>query len=170
MPQDGVTKIQEGSSVGAHVSYSGQSPLSAAARAAGVPCSWNQEQLYLLHQQLPNKCTYNEPCGISIEGRLDLDGLQQAFGLLISRHEALRTGFVMCKDSPLQFVMPIDDARPHLHLIHLADLSHSHVQAALRKQAMRPFDLANPPLLRAVLAMVRLNDLKLSMRYQESSS
>ncbi|KAK9838807.1 hypothetical protein WJX74_003722 [Apatococcus lobatus] len=146
-------KAQDSASPRSEVSIS-QAPFSAAERASGTPCSWNQEQMYLVHQQLPNKCTYSEPFGVTLKGKLELDALQRAFVLLVHRHEALRSGFVMSRGDLCQYVMPMDEARPQFQVLHLPDMSHSHVQAAFHEQAMRPFDLAKPPLLRAVLAQL----------------
>ena len=110
--------------------------------------------MYLLQQQLPNKCMYNAPRGIVLEGKLSLDALQQAFSLLINRHEALRTGFVMRHGAPQQFVMPMPAIDSRITLLHLLDLGFQQVQAALREQAMRPFDMSKPGLLRGIVAMV----------------
>ena len=132
-----------------------QAPFSVAERASGVPCSWNQEQMLYLQMQLPNKCTYSAPRGVTLQGHLNQDALQKAVDMLIARHEALRTGFCMRDGTPLQFVVAAEDVSSHLAVCELPELSHPIVQAALQKEAMHPFDLSQPPLLRVVLARVR---------------
>ncbi len=133
-----------------------QAPFTAAERALGVLCSWNQEQMYLLQQQMFNKCTYNAPRGVTLDGKLEFEALQQALSSLVQRHEALRTGFLMVKGAPCQFVMRAEKARPQVQVILIQTMCHSNIQAALREHAMSPFDLAKPPLLLAILVQVRL--------------
>ena len=50
-------------------------------RAAGVPCSANQEQMLVLHAMLLDSSTYNVVDGMRLYGALDAAALQVAAGL-----------------------------------------------------------------------------------------
>ena len=133
-------------------------PYSEAERSAGVPCSLNQEQMFLAHDQLAAKHTYNVPMAVVLAEALDPAVLQAALLLLQERHDALRTGFCAASDGrPLQCVQPVRNAAP-------LGLSQAQVKfetglsahTLLRESAQAPFDLSSPPLLRALLLEVSL--------------
>ena len=50
--------------------------FSAEQRAAGVPCSANQEQMLLLHAMLPDSAAYNMSLPLRLEGEPDAAALE----------------------------------------------------------------------------------------------
>lgn len=131
-------------------------PYSEAERIAGVPCSFNQEQMYLAHEQLDTKHTYNVPMGLKLAGALEPVALQKALEVLQDRHEALRTSFRSASDGrPLQCIQPARKAAPLSLATARADSTNGRsAEAILHEEAQAPFDLSRPPLLRILLVTV----------------
>ena len=83
---------------------------------------------------------------VQVEGEFDLDRLEAALRKLITRHESLRTGFEMMKGEVVQRIYPqVDFAIEH----HQADTEDSDQIEQIVRNFVRPFDLGQPPLLRA---------------------
>jgi amino acid adenylation domain-containing protein len=122
----------------------------------GAPtASFGQEQLWFLDQFAPGQATYNVPSVLRIAGPLDPGALERALDQLVMRHEVLRSRLVADGlGRPVQVVDPVVPA-----VLEVADLAGPGL-AGLREfvvaEAMRPFDLAAGPLLRACL--VRLGE------------
>ena len=117
-------------------------------RAAGVPCSANQEQMLVLHAMLLDSSTYNVVDGMRLRGALDaaalqvggrftapcikpstcvqsltltrLPCMQAALACLVARHEALRTRFEERDAQVLQAVLPASDSHAKLPLQRLS--------------------------------------------------
>ncbi len=129
-------------------------------RAAPLPLSFAQQQLWFLDRLEPGSSTYNIPVAWRLGGALDEPALERALGEIVRRHEALRTTFADRDGSPVQviarfggFALPVED---------LSDLSEADREAEVRrragKEARRPFDLAAGPLFRAALLRVADED------------
>ncbi len=58
-----------------------------------TPLSFEQDRLWLLNQIAPGNAAYHVPYGVRIQGPLDLSALEKALGVVIERHESLRTAF-----------------------------------------------------------------------------
>jgi len=82
---------------------------SAEQRAAGVPCSANQQQMLVLHQMQPDSAAYNMGDARRLRGEVSAAALQGALAFLARRHEVLRTRFVERGGVMLQAVVPADD-------------------------------------------------------------
>ncbi|HYG64433.1 MAG TPA: amino acid adenylation domain-containing protein, partial [Thermoanaerobaculia bacterium] len=131
-------------------------PLVRVPRDREIPLSFSQESLWLLHQLDPASPAYNVPAAVRVSGRLDPAALERTLGEIVRRHEALRTTFPGGR--PVQVIHPL---RPMpLPSVDLAGLPPALREAEARRlagnEALRPFDLARGPLLRAALA--RLGD------------
>ncbi|MBA9085510.1 amino acid adenylation domain-containing protein/non-ribosomal peptide synthase protein (TIGR01720 family) [Fontibacillus solani] len=108
------------------------------------PVSSGQKRLYILNQIEGGELSYNMPGAMTLEGRLDLNRLEEAFRQLIARHEILRTSFEMVEGEPVQRV-------------------HSSVSFSMEKYTpegnieeatrafVRLFDLQQAPLMRAAV-------------------
>ena len=116
-----------------------------------LPLSFAQERLWFIHQLEPNSAGYNFPGAFIFSGELDVDHLDQAFNLIIGRHESLRTVFPSQDGQAQQCILD------QLHFtLERIDLSHEpSSQARHRKakeiyqaEATAPFDLGRGPLLR----------------------
>ena len=126
-------------------------------RPAGMtdlPLSYGQEQLWFVDRFAPGQPTYNITFALQMSGPLDAGALGRAAGALVARHEALRTRLVANADGrPVQVIDPPGAAPPEL--VDLSEFDPDKRQAALREfidaEAVRPFSLADGPLLRTWL-------------------
>ncbi|WP_046234918.1 condensation domain-containing protein, partial [Paenibacillus algorifonticola] len=109
------------------------------------PVSSAQKRLYILQQLEGAEQSYNMPGIMRLDGMLDRKRLEEAFRLLIARHETLRTGFVLVDGEPVQRIYPQADL-----ILEHRQASDEEAQEAMRHFA-RAFDLGQPPLLRAGL-------------------
>jgi hypothetical protein len=117
------------------------SQLRAHPRAAdGEPCSCEQARAWFLEQWEGSSALYQVVSRWRLDGTLDEAALQQALDALVARHESLRTGFPAIDGEPVQRIAAV--ARCPLERIAAADAD---------AHARRPFDLEQPPLLRAAL-------------------
>jgi amino acid adenylation domain-containing protein len=121
-----------------------------------LPASHSQRRLWFMKQMNPESSAYNIPCAMRMKGSLDTSALSRALGLLVARHEALRTHFVSREGAPWCVVSP--EATLELEQIDLRHLpSQAREDEALRQTAAlseRPFDLASSPLMRAALIRI----------------
>ena len=129
-------------------------PLTAVPRGRPLPLSFAQQRLWFLAELEPASPAYNLPVARQLDGELDLAAMARALREVVRRHEALRTRFVVRDGEPEQVVDPPPPAA--LPLIDLAALPAAPQAAELARlaadAALRPFDLARGPLLRAGLA------------------
>ena len=124
--------------------------IEAAPAQADYALSHAQARLWLQHE-LDAKAAYNMPEALLIDERLDVPALSRAFGDLVARHEALRTAFIVVDGEPRQRVLDRVEAS-----IRDVDLTGDVcAEATARRmagdEAAVAFELARPPLVRAVL-------------------
>ena len=135
-------------------------PLTATARDEKLPLSFAQQRLWFLDQLEPNSPFYNNPSAFRLKGRLDTAALERSLNEIIRRHEVLRTSFRLAGSEPVQQIAAeLTLTIPHHDLRHLDETERE--AAALRlaqEEAMRPFDLAQGPLLRAALIRLAEDD------------
>ena len=119
-----------------------------------VAISSGQRRLWTLDQLEGPSETYNIPQVFRLEGKLEIDILNQALGLLMSRHESLRTVIRANKNgSPIGLLLPAPNHQLFLTKIDLQKLDAESQERTLaqcmRDEVDRPFDLANDYSLRA---------------------
>ncbi len=127
------------------------------ARRAGArvtaPLSFAQERFWFLDQLAPGGSPYTMTLPWLLEGRLDTAALEQAFNVVIQRHEALHTTFPVINGRPWQAIAPKLDFK--LEWLDLGSQPEAEREAAAQRlmqdHASRPFDLAHGPLVRAVV-------------------
>ncbi|RKH74771.1 non-ribosomal peptide synthase/polyketide synthase [Corallococcus aberystwythensis] len=126
-------------------------PLVPVPRVGALPLSFAQQRLWLMDQLEPGSPAYNIPSALRIQGALEVQALEQSFRDLIARHESLRTTFEVRDGEPVQVIHPA--AGFHLAVVELTHLSERDDEARrlASAEALRPFDLARGPLLRASL-------------------
>jgi amino acid adenylation domain-containing protein len=126
-------------------------------RPAGLtelPPSYGQEQLWFVDRFAPGEAAYNIPHALRLSGPLDQAALGRAIDAMVGRHEALRTRLVADPAGrPLQVIDP-----PRSSALELTDLSglepekrQVRLTELIEAAAMRPFSLAEGPLLRTEL-------------------
>jgi amino acid adenylation domain-containing protein len=118
------------------------------------PLSPVQQRLWILHQLDPSSPHYNVARAFEIEGPLDVPALERSLEEIVRRHEALRTGFYLTPEGPVQ--IPEAGLLPRLVQIDLSGLAAEDagaaLPAALRALGRQAFDLTRPPLFRPALA------------------
>ena len=120
-----------------------------------IPLSFAQERLWFLEKLQPGTATYTIPLVFRLTGELDPARLEAALGVLVMRHEALRTGFAEGEAQRPHLVIAPEAALP----VTLRDMTGSDettMRRAIADQILLPFDLARAPLIR--LALFRLGE------------
>ncbi|MEV0174681.1 amino acid adenylation domain-containing protein [Streptomyces sp. NPDC050803] len=108
-------------------------------RPERVPLSFAQRRLWFLDRFEGPSATYNIPAALRLTGDLDRTALEAALADVVARHEPLRTVFGEDADGPYQRVLPVDQGRPGLDVVSVADASQ--LDAGLRAAARHTFDL-----------------------------
>ncbi|MBX7224381.1 MAG: AMP-binding protein, partial [Blastocatellia bacterium] len=130
-------------------------PLVAQDRQGPVPLSFSQERLWFLAQLEPESPAYHIPAAVRLQGTLDLIALEKALGLLVERHESLRTVFINHEGKPAQLIQPPFPVRIE-------------VQSAIEKQELAdffrtPFNLETGPLFRVKAVQLAEADFLLAV-------
>jgi hypothetical protein len=121
------------------------------------PLSYQQEELWFLHQLAPESPMYNTPVVWRLAGSIDPVRIAAAVSRLVERHEILRTRFVQHDGQPVQIVEPPTPTRLRVrHLPEAADPA-DHVRLACEV----PFDLTSPHRLRTLLLRTSPTDATL---------
>ena len=119
-------------------------------RPERVPLSFGQERLWVVEQLAPGSAAYNEPIALWLDGPLDVAALERAINDVVRRHESLRTAVPSEGGKPFQRIA----AALHVPLV-LAETSSEERAVRLAGEAIAAsFDLANGPLIRALLVRV----------------
>ncbi|MBZ4371690.1 non-ribosomal peptide synthetase, partial [Corallococcus sp. AS-1-6] len=127
-------------------------------RSKPAELSFAQQRLWFMDQLAPGSPLYNVPVAVRLEGALDVAMLERSLLEVVRRHESLRTTFQGTESGPVQHFAPL----PALALERTdvgalaADAREAEAWRRVREGALRPFDLATGPLMRALL--VRLGD------------
>ncbi|MBN4003641.1 non-ribosomal peptide synthetase [Nostoc sp. LPT] len=127
-------------------------------RSPELPLSFAQQRLWFLAQLEPDSPFYNIPAAVRLQGKLNVEALQQSFNEIISRHETLRTNFQTTQG---QAIAVISEKKPlTLSIFDISELPSDQQEAEIKQQAtqeaQQPFDLKSDLLLRVKL--LRLND------------
>ncbi|CAH2598584.1 Amino acid adenylation domain-containing protein [Rhodovastum atsumiense] len=128
-----------------------------ASTGLSFPCSVQQQQFWVLDRLEPGNPAMNVAVRWQLDGRISTEVMEQAFRIVIDRHEVLRTGFVEVEGNPVQRVA---SALPPFRLadVDLTGLPDTERAAQVlrisRLEGMTPFDIAAPPLIRATLLRV----------------
>ena len=113
-------------------------------RAAGVPCSANQEQMAVLYNMHPGSAAYNMLEPVRLQGNLDEAALEAALALIAERHDTLRTIFMERDGEVLQAVLPPDDPRAAVKLQRRTlpvDASAEQLQSLVAELTGQPYQL-----------------------------
>ncbi|MEW6365364.1 MAG: amino acid adenylation domain-containing protein [Acidobacteriota bacterium] len=116
-----------------------------AAEPIVVPVTSVQRRLYAIAQQDGGEMAYHLPESFWIDGPLDADLVERYLGEVVARHESLRTGFRIQDEDLVQVIEPAP-----AFSIERREAEEARIDEALAA-AIRPFDLARPPLFRAIL-------------------
>ncbi|MFG1938146.1 non-ribosomal peptide synthetase/MFS transporter [Micromonospora tulbaghiae] len=122
---------------------------------AEVPLSYAQERVWFMDQLAPGEAAYHIAVPLRVRGPLDVDALRAALTGLAERHESQRTRFPADADGRPTVVVA-DTADVPLTVVDAPD--EAAAQALVDAAAAEPFDLANGPLLRALLIRLTAED------------
>jgi amino acid adenylation domain-containing protein/FkbM family methyltransferase len=123
---------------------------------ASVPLSPAQQRLWFIEQLNSDGNAYTVLGAVQLTGWLDRSALVDALTAVVGRHEALRTVFPALHPIPEQVVL--EALAPRFVDVDLPGADPDAVARAVRDHTTEPFDLADGPLVRAVL--VRLSPLR----------
>ena len=113
------------------------------------PLSQGQRALWFLYKLAPDSAAYNIMYSARLQSDLNIEALRQAFTQLIERHSILRTTYTTLNDEPIQQV----HKKPLIHfkVIEGRHWSQEDLNNWISKEADRPFDLEQGPVLRIEL-------------------
>jgi amino acid adenylation domain-containing protein len=114
-----------------------------------LPLSHGQASLWFLHELAPTSPAYNFLYAARIAGEVDGTILRRACRLLLSRHPALRTRFLLRDHKPLQQIEP--DVSLDIAVTDASTWSEERLIDEMRRRADLPFDLGQAPCLRVEL-------------------
>lgn len=121
-----------------------------------LPTTFAQLRFWLLDQIGDEGGAFTIPMALRLKGALDVDALEAALNLIVSRHEALRTIFALDGEEPMQVVIP--SLAVVLERIDVRNLSTAERDQAIAERADAnanlKFDLNAGPLFRAAVMQV----------------
>ncbi|HEY3111588.1 MAG TPA: condensation domain-containing protein, partial [Chloroflexota bacterium] len=131
-------------------------------RGRPFPLSYGQRRLWLTQQLAPDSSLLNISGALRLRGPIDLAALEQSLNELMRRHETLRTAFTTVEGAPVQVIRPAAGACLPLTTADLRGLPERERDAALwrwmEEEAARRFDLAEGPVVRALLIRIADED------------
>jgi amino acid adenylation domain-containing protein len=144
-------------------------PVIARVKAVGPqPVSLVQEHVLTIERELPGLPQFNLPFAHRLQGPLNIPALERSFAEVVSRHEALRTGFSWKDERSVAVVLPVARIDSPLVIEDLAADTPNNARAKaliLKKAELRaqqeawsPFDLTRAPLFRARLMRLGADD------------
>lgn len=133
-------------------------PIVPVSRSGDLPLSFAQQRLWFIDQLDPGSSVYNFPVAVHLSGPLNVAALKQGLNEIVKRHEALRTTVATVDGRPIQIIAAaLQLALPIVDLREMPEPERGlEVQRLAVNEALRPFDLAEGPLVRATL--LRLGD------------
>ncbi|HEY9404500.1 MAG TPA: amino acid adenylation domain-containing protein [Pyrinomonadaceae bacterium] len=129
-------------------------PILPVSREQALPLSFAQQRLWFAERMEPGTAAFNRPHAVRLNGKLNVEALEQSFNEVISRHEVLRTTFAETEQGAAQIISPERTLKlPVMDLRHVSPKAEREKQAleAATEESVRPFDLTAGPLFRATL-------------------
>ncbi|AJY76270.1 non-ribosomal peptide synthetase [Paenibacillus beijingensis] len=124
------------------------------------PVTSSQKRMLLINEMEGIGCTYNNPLLIKLKGELNIVRLEQAFQVLLQRHDILRTSFHFQNETYLQ---EIHEFVPfYLKYIRLDETENLDKHDILKK-FVKPFKLDKAPLMRGIVIQTNENDFLLGI-------
>lgn len=115
--------------------------------------SFSQDRFMFSHRLNPLDCSSNIPLVLNFDGMLDMELLRQVLNHIVERHEVLRTAIEFDLDKPAQVIYEAFEVP--LQFCDLSGIAAEERVAAglkiIQEDVETAFDLARPPLFRAVL-------------------
>ncbi len=116
-----------------------------------------QKRLFFLDQFEDIGTSYNIPAAFKVEGKLDLSRFDETCKMLIKRQEILRTSFHLIGNEPVQRVREVVDFETEKIRFGAEDVNGQVIDKVIG-DFIRPFDLAQAPLLRVGIGMLSVRE------------
>ncbi|MCL2713560.1 MAG: amino acid adenylation domain-containing protein [Alphaproteobacteria bacterium] len=134
-------------------------PVTAVSREGALPLSFAQQRLWFLAQFKQASTAYHMSGGLRMRGELNHKAMARTLKRIVTRHEALRTIFVMEDGKPAQRIQPADiDFELVEHDLSGASGAEAKLERLAVREAAAPFDLEHGPLVRGRLVRLAPND------------
>nr|VFK29257.1 MAG: HAD-superfamily phosphatase, subfamily IIIC/FkbH-like domain-containing protein/amino acid adenylation domain-containing protein [Candidatus Kentron sp. MB]VFK34225.1 MAG: HAD-superfamily phosphatase, subfamily IIIC/FkbH-like domain-containing protein/amino acid adenylation domain-containing protein [Candidatus Kentron sp. MB]VFK76359.1 MAG: HAD-superfamily phosphatase, subfamily IIIC/FkbH-like domain-containing protein/amino acid adenylation domain-containing protein [Candidatus Kentron len=132
-------------------------PITPIDRTAPLPLSFAQQRLWFLDRLEGESATYNIVAAVRLDGQLDREALARSLGMLVERHESLRTVFPTVDGAPVARIIddPWEMAVSDLRALPPTEQEPA-VKQLRKEEALYIFDLSTGPLFRARL--IRLGE------------
>jgi len=130
-------------------------------RDAGIPLTFLQESVWIRQSEDKANKVFHLPVALRIRGAIDIQALEDAFRVLITRHASLRTNIVCESGRPVQRIHEGRDWKLHVEDLSGLNAAQVETEAFLRMEheGRVPFsDLENDSLLRTTLYRLTDND------------
>jgi len=118
-------------------------------RVAEGPLSYGQRSLWLVHQENPDSAAYNVAFVVQVSSPVNAARLREALQVLSDRHPQLRSTYPMREGKPVQRTPGARDVAFDVH--DCAGVADAALQALVRADYLRPFDLGAGPVWRTTL-------------------
>lgn len=127
--------------------------------------SYSQRRLWLLHQINKTQQAYNITSNYKVKGDFDCNIFNQAWKLLVDRHESLRTVIVSIDGMPYQKIQPVGENHDVVFIDMSTEKGHNQIDldSILAYQSNHIFDLTSGPLVRCLLINIDNDTLVLSL-------
>jgi Condensation domain len=149
----------------------GMTAITRRATSGPAPLSFPQQRIWFLEQWEPGSFTHNGTRAFRLRGPLDSQLLERALVLFVSRHEILRTVYILEAREPRQ--VPLDDWELRVPVVDLTDLPEhereEELRLRMRELAREPFDLTKDLMFRATLFCLGSDDHALLIRLHHIS-
>lgn len=117
------------------------------------PLSSSQYRMWILSQMQESNIAYNVPALYTFKGNLNVKTLENAFQLVIERHEILRTQFVSKENSAAQKIIPAEEIEFQLGNVDLRNKA-ANVNELIRAAMSYSFDLEEDLLLKSTVYQI----------------
>ena len=147
--------------ISAQLNNSSYLAIPKAPEAPSYPLTASQNRLWLLSQIEEGSLAYNMPGTVNFYGDVDSNKLEEAFKLLINRHEILRTYFKANQQGEVeQFIVPVKEVNFSISKEDYSVVTNQQqaISNYLETKNSIAFNLENAPLVRA--SLIKLNDKK----------
>ncbi|MFC1849298.1 amino acid adenylation domain-containing protein [candidate division CSSED10-310 bacterium] len=130
-----------------------QLSIAPVSREGELKLSFAQQRLWFLNQLEPDSPVYNFPLVLHLSGVLNISTLEQSLNEVIKRHEILRTSFPTVAGQPVQKIAAWLTVK--LNVIDFHEFQGSRkkreIERRITTEIQKPFNLAQNPLVRAML-------------------
>ena len=147
-------------------------PVRKADRRQALPMSFGQQGMWLLHQTLPDPASYNQSVAWRLSGPVDKEKLRRVLGVIMERHEVLRTALEQQQENLVQRIVPAAGLAPPWQEMDLQstspELREGILQERMLAAARQPFDLAEAPLWRVLWYQLGGEEQVLALSFHHS--